>query len=130
MVAERALFLWNNDHIRNLVILNQKVILPIILPSLEKNAGGHWNQAVQSLTLNVRKVFSDADPSFFSECLAKFQEDIIKEKEMLERRESIWKYLEDSAVYKDMRSEAVPVSIFPSSVAIATGTNSRAAIRS
>ncbi|KAL6554143.1 hypothetical protein OROMI_019816 [Orobanche minor] len=129
-VAERALFLWNNDHIRNLVILNQNVILPIILPSLEKNAGGHWNQAVQSLTLNVRKVFSDADPSFFGECLAKFQEDIIKEKEMLERRESIWKYLEDSAVYKDMRSEAVPVSIFPSSVAIATGTNSRAAIRS
>ncbi|KAI3465614.1 hypothetical protein Pfo_022277 [Paulownia fortunei] len=26
-VAERSLFLWNNDHIRNLITLNQKVIL-------------------------------------------------------------------------------------------------------
>ncbi|GFP79583.1 serine/threonine protein phosphatase 2a 59 kDa regulatory subunit b' gamma isoform [Phtheirospermum japonicum] len=121
-VAERALFLWNNDHIRNLIILNQKVILPIILPSLEKNARGHWNQAVQSLTLNVRKVFSDADPSFFDECLAKFQNEEIKEKEMLERRESIWKRLEDTT---DVRNEAVLVSIFPSSVAIATSTNSK-----
>ncbi|KAK6134697.1 hypothetical protein DH2020_031622 [Rehmannia glutinosa] len=125
IVAERALFLWNNDHIRNLIILNQKVILPIILPSLEKNARGHWNQAVQSLTLNVRKVFSDADQSFFDECLAKFQEDEMKEKEMLERRESIWKRLEDAAASKAVRNEAVLVSIFPSSVAIATSTNSR-----
>ncbi|KAI3457354.1 hypothetical protein Pfo_014017 [Paulownia fortunei] len=129
-VAERALFLWNNDHIRNLIILNQKVLLPIILPSLEKNARGHWNQAVQSLTLNVRKIFSDADQSLFDECLAKFQEDEIKEKEMLERRESIWKQLEDVAASKAVRSEAVLVSIFPSSVAIATSTNSRAAIGS
>ncbi|PIN22155.1 Serine/threonine protein phosphatase 2A, regulatory subunit [Handroanthus impetiginosus] len=126
-VAERALFLWNNDHIRYLIILNQKVILPIILPSLEKNAQGHWNQAVQSLTLNVRKIFSDADQSLFDECLAKFQEDEIKEKEMLQRRESIWKRLENEAASKAVTSEAVLVSIFPSSVAIATSANSRAA---
>ncbi|KAL8474262.1 hypothetical protein ACS0TY_030214 [Phlomoides rotata] len=131
-VAERALFLWNNDHIRNLITQNQKVILPIILPALEKNAHGHWNQAVQSLTLNVRKIFSDADQSLFDECLAKYQEDEIKKKEMLERRESIWKQLEDVAVSTAtaVRNEAVLVSIFPSSVAIARSTNSRAAIGS
>ncbi|KAL7086686.1 hypothetical protein ACP275_13G015900 [Erythranthe tilingii] len=129
-VAERALFLWNNDHIRNLITQNQKVILPIILPSLEKNARNHWNQAVQSLTLNVRKIFSDADQSLFDECLAKFQENEIKEKEMMERREFIWKRLEDcaanAAASNSLRNEALLVSIFPSSVAIATSTNSRA----
>ncbi|KAG8640580.1 hypothetical protein MANES_13G067401v8 [Manihot esculenta] len=70
-VAERALFLWNNDHIRNLITQNRKAILPIIFPALERNTRGHWNQAVQSLTLNVRKIFSDADQELFDECLVK-----------------------------------------------------------
>ncbi|XP_076896370.1 serine/threonine protein phosphatase 2A 59 kDa regulatory subunit B' gamma isoform-like [Bidens hawaiensis] len=99
-VAERALFLWNNDHIRNLIIQNRKVILPIILPALEKNTHGHWNQAVQSLTLNVRKIFSDADQSFFDECLNKHQEDELKEKENNKKRESIWVRLENVAAVK------------------------------
>lgn len=94
-VAERALFLWNNDHIRNLIIQNRKVILPIIFPPLERNTRGHWNQAVQSLTLNVRKIFSDADQSLFDECLVKYQEDEVKEKENNKKRESTWIRLEN-----------------------------------
>ncbi|KAL3849004.1 hypothetical protein ACJIZ3_010886 [Penstemon smallii] len=129
-VAERALFLWNNDHIRNLITQNQKVVLPIILPALEKNSRNHWNQAVQSLTLNVRKIFSDADQSLFDECLAKFEADEIKDKEMDEKRKLIWKRLEDVAASKVVSGEAVLVSIFPSSVSIATNTMPRTAIGS
>ncbi|XP_057792706.1 serine/threonine protein phosphatase 2A 59 kDa regulatory subunit B' gamma isoform-like [Salvia miltiorrhiza] len=129
-VAERALFLWNNDHIRSLIISNQNVVLPIILPYMEKSIRGHWNHAVQSLTLNVRKVFVDADQSFFDQCMDKFKEYEAKEKEMLERRVSNWKLLEDIAASRSLRNEPLPVSIFPSSVAIATGTDSRAAIGS
>ncbi|OAY35090.1 serine/threonine protein phosphatase 2A 59 kDa regulatory subunit B' gamma isoform [Manihot esculenta] len=124
-VAERALFLWNNDHIRNLITQNSKVILPIIFPALERNTRGHWNQAVQSLTLNVRKIFSDADQELFDECLVKFQEDEVKEREIQEKRESIWKRLEDVAASKAISNEAVLVSRF-ASVAITTGTSPRA----
>jgi serine/threonine-protein phosphatase 2A regulatory subunit B' len=120
-VAERALFLWNNDHIRNLIIQNSKVILPIIFPALEKNARGHWNQAVQSLTLNVRKIFSEADQTLFDECMIKFQEDESKEREKQEKRESSWKKLEDVAVASTFISnEAVLASRFASSLAVAT----------
>ncbi|PIN18706.1 Serine/threonine protein phosphatase 2A, regulatory subunit [Handroanthus impetiginosus] len=122
-VAERTLFLWNNDHIRNLIIMNQKVILPIILPSLEKNSRSHWNHAVQSLTLNVRKVFSDSDPSNLDECLARFQEDEIKEKGVMEKRELFWKQLENVAASKAVSSETLLLSLFPSSIAIATSAN-------
>ncbi|KAJ4835338.1 hypothetical protein Tsubulata_044467 [Turnera subulata] len=122
-VAERALFLWNNDHIRNLITQNRKVILPIILPALERNARAHWNQAVQSLTLNVRKIFSDADQELFDECLARYQEDEAKEKETQEKRELTWKRLEDVAASKAVSNEAVLVSRFGSSVAIATGAS-------
>ncbi|KAF6159119.1 hypothetical protein GIB67_032736 [Kingdonia uniflora] len=121
-VAERALFLWNNDHIRNLITQNQKVILPIIFPALERNTRTHWNQAVQSLTLNVRKIFSDADPELFEECLTKYQEDESKERETREKRDSNWKRLEDVAVSKAVSSEGVLVSRIMSSLSMATAT--------
>ncbi|EYU44814.1 hypothetical protein ABFS82_08G006000 [Erythranthe guttata] len=99
-VAERALFLWNNDHIENMIKQNRKVILPIIFPALEKNARNHWNQAVQSLTLNVRKIFADVDPELFEECLLSFQEDEAQEGETKTKREATWKRLEDIATMK------------------------------
>ncbi|KAG6421747.1 hypothetical protein SASPL_118304 [Salvia splendens] len=106
-VAERALFLWNNDHIENLIKQNRKVILPIIFPALEKNARNHWNQAVHSLTLNVRKIFSDVDPELFEECLLKFQEDEGRDEEDKVKREATWRRLEEIAISKGASSEAV-----------------------
>ncbi|XP_062106046.1 serine/threonine protein phosphatase 2A 59 kDa regulatory subunit B' gamma isoform [Humulus lupulus] len=126
-VAERTLFLWNNDHIRNLIIQNRQVLLPIILPALERNTSSHWNQAVQSLTLNVRKIFSDADQALFDECLDRFLEDEVKDRETQEKRESTWKRLEDVAASNAVSNEAVLVSRFVSSVATATSPKARAA---
>lgn len=97
-VAERALFLWNNDHIEGLIKQNSKVLLPIILPSLERNTKGHWNQAVQSLSLNVRKIFLDHDPVLFEGCLKKFQDDEAQEGAVRSKREATWKRLEEIAL--------------------------------
>lgn len=108
-VAERALFLWNNDHIENLIKQNRKVILPIIFSALEKNARNHWNQAVQSLTLNIRKNFSDVDPDLFEECLLKFQEDEAHQEETKMKREAKWKRLEEIAAMKAATTEPVLV---------------------
>ncbi|KAL2903532.1 B'ETA: Serine/threonine protein phosphatase 2A 59 kDa regulatory subunit B' eta isoform [Bienertia sinuspersici] len=110
-VAERALFLWNNDHIENLIKQNCKVILPLVFPALEKNARNHWNQAVHSLTLNVRKIFSDLDPELFEECSLKFQEDESKEDEVRAKREATWKRLEEIAAEKARTSEPVLVPL-------------------
>ncbi|KAJ1375927.1 Protein phosphatase 2A, regulatory B subunit, B56 [Sesbania bispinosa] len=110
MVAERALFLWNNEHIENLIKQNRKIILPIVLPALEKNARNHWNQAVQSLTTNVRKIFADTDPELYHECLHKFQEDEEKEKVIKSKREATWKRLEEIAARKAASNEPVLVS--------------------
>uniref|UniRef100_A0A453S151 Serine/threonine protein phosphatase 2A regulatory subunit n=1 Tax=Aegilops tauschii subsp. strangulata TaxID=200361 RepID=A0A453S151_AEGTS len=96
-VAERALFLWNNDHIEGLIKQNSKVLLPIILPSLERNTKGHWNQAVQSLSLNVRKIFLDHDPVLFEGCLKKFQDDEAQEDAVRSKRDATWKRLEEIA---------------------------------
>ncbi|KAJ0564025.1 putative protein phosphatase 2A, regulatory B subunit, B56, armadillo-like helical [Helianthus annuus] len=112
-VAERALFLWNNDHIENLIKQNRKVILPIIFPALERNAKSHWNQAVRSLTLNVKKIFSDADPELFEECLLKYQEDESKKEEMKSKREAIWKRLEEVAEKRSGSGATGQPMLFP-----------------
>ncbi|KAF7813643.1 serine/threonine protein phosphatase 2A 57 kDa regulatory subunit B' theta isoform-like [Senna tora] len=108
-VAERALYLWNNDHIESLIRQNRKVILPIIFPALEKSGRTHWNQVVQSLTLNVRKIFSDVDPELFEECLQKFQEEEAKQEEGKTKHEATWKRLEEIAASKSAVSEAILV---------------------
>lgn len=96
-VAERALYLWNNDHIENLIRQNRKVILPIIFPALEKNGCNHWNQVVQNLTVNVRKIFSEIDPELFDECLQKFKESEAKVEEIRTQCDASWKRLEEIA---------------------------------
>ena len=99
-MAERALFLWNNDHIENLIKQNYKVLLPIIYPALERNTRNHWNQAVRSLTLNVRKIFSDHDSAFFEECVQRFNDEELKQEETDSKREALWKHLEEMATSK------------------------------
>ncbi|WOH13669.1 hypothetical protein DCAR_0833180 [Daucus carota subsp. sativus] len=110
-VAERALFLWNNDHIENLIKQNRKIILPIILPAVERNARNHWNQAVHSLTLNIRKILFDLDPELYKECLSKFQDDESKESEKKARREATWKRMEEIAANKVASNEPVLVRV-------------------
>lgn len=99
-VAERALFLWNNDHIVGLIAQNRNVILPLIFEALEKNTRKHWNQAVHGLTLNVRKMFIEMDNDLFQECQRKFLENEERAKSIEEKRELTWKRLEEVASSK------------------------------
>nr|KYP76691.1 Serine/threonine protein phosphatase 2A 57 kDa regulatory subunit B' beta isoform [Cajanus cajan] len=55
-VAKRAFFLWNNDHIVNLIAHNRQVILSIIFPALDRNVQSHWNPAVINLTHNIKQL--------------------------------------------------------------------------
>nr|GME11898.1 serine/threonine protein phosphatase 2A 57 kDa regulatory subunit B' beta isoform-like [Ipomoea batatas] len=92
-VAERALFLWNNDHIVNLIAQNRNVILPIIFEAMEKNIQSHWNQAIQGLTGNVQKIFLEMDSDLFQECQRQYAENAACATEQEEQRELRWQRL-------------------------------------
>ncbi|TXG58436.1 hypothetical protein EZV62_016265 [Acer yangbiense] len=96
-VAERALFLWNNEHIVSLIAQNRNVILPIIFEALEKNIQSHWNQAVHGLTVNVRKMFFEMDAELFEECQSHYTEKESRAREVEDQRELTWKRLADVA---------------------------------
>ncbi|KAK4478676.1 hypothetical protein RD792_014169 [Penstemon davidsonii] len=92
-VAERALFLWNNEHIVGLIAQNRNIILPIIFEALEKNIQSHWNQAVHGLSINVRKMFLEMDADLFEECQRQYSEREARAKELEKQRELTWQRL-------------------------------------
>uniref|UniRef100_A0A1J3DI46 Serine/threonine protein phosphatase 2A regulatory subunit n=1 Tax=Noccaea caerulescens TaxID=107243 RepID=A0A1J3DI46_NOCCA len=117
-VSERALFLWNNDQIVNLIAHNRQAILPIMFTALERNAENHWNQSVLNLTLNVRKMFCEMDEALFMSCHARFQEDEAKQCSEAEKRKEIWARLENAASMKPITGKtAVLVTPLATSIA-------------
>ncbi|KAI7725032.1 hypothetical protein M8C21_029803 [Ambrosia artemisiifolia] len=97
-VAERALFMWNNEHIVSLIAQNRTVILPIIFEALETNIQGHWNPAVHGLTSNIRKMFMEMDTQLFEECQRQHAEKQAHAKMAQDQRQQTWQRLEESAV--------------------------------
>lgn len=96
-VAERALFLWNNEHIVGLIAQNRNVILPIIFDALQKNIDNHWNQAIHGLTVNVRKMFMEMDADLFDECQRQYSEKAARATELEQQRELRWQRLAAAA---------------------------------
>ena len=68
-VAERSLFLWNNDYIATLISDYREVLLTIVFGPLYKNSTSHWNITVLTLSQNVLTFFSDNDANLYNECL-------------------------------------------------------------
>lgn len=67
-VAERALFLWNNDYILKLIVNHRAELFPKLVPALYANSSSHWNQTVHGLTYNVLKLMMESDPVLFESC--------------------------------------------------------------
>ena len=45
-MAERSLFLWNNEYIVSLVAQQRTAVLPLVFAALERNERNHWNPQV------------------------------------------------------------------------------------
>jgi serine/threonine-protein phosphatase 2A regulatory subunit B' len=92
-VAERTLFLWNNDYIVKLINQNRQALFPIVIGALYTNSKQHWNSAVHGLTFNVLKLLMEADPQLFDECSAKHRQEADEEDTKQQKREEKWQKL-------------------------------------
>lgn len=95
-VAERTLFLWNNDYIVKLINQNRQEIFPILIGALYQNSKQHWNSAVHGLTFNVLKLLMEADPQLFDECSAKHRQEVDDDTQRNEQREMKWAKLKEA----------------------------------
>jgi serine/threonine-protein phosphatase 2A regulatory subunit B' len=108
-VVERALFLWNNEHLVNsgcLSRLNAHTVLPIIYGPLHKNSSGHWNATVEGLAQNVLKMYMEYDLALYDKCSAAYQREEEEARLKLEALYNKWASIEQSAVSK-MRQPVV-----------------------
>ncbi|KAK1417291.1 hypothetical protein QVD17_26417 [Tagetes erecta] len=96
-VAERAHFLWNNEHIRHLIMCNRQVIMPIVFSSIEHNSKNHRNRTVLNLAQNVIKMFHEVDEQLVLSCQGKVEEDKSATTMVAEKRRLTWEHLETIA---------------------------------
>jgi serine/threonine-protein phosphatase 2A regulatory subunit B' len=100
-VVERALFLWNNEHLVNsgcLSRLNAHMVLPIIYGPLFKNSSGHWNATVEGLAQNVLKMYMEYDLSLYDECTASHHKAEIEANKKVEKLNDKWNEIERMAL--------------------------------
>lgn len=67
-VAERALFLWNNEHLVTAGVLSMQYpspLLPVIYGPLRERSTRHWNTTVEGLAHNVLRMYNDQDAAAF-----------------------------------------------------------------
>lgn len=95
-VAERTLFLWNNEQLVSQGCLSTNYIssyLPILYSPLYEKSGSHWNQTVESLARNVLSMYNEMDQETLQECTYNYatrrDELEAKKKETAEKWEKI-----------------------------------------
>lgn len=120
-VAERALYIWNNERFLDLVSRHMEQIVPAVVSGMEKNLRDHWNKSIQEQTLYVKKMLEELDPQLFDECMRKFEEEESKAEHVRRKRELIWKQLEslaaragtDQPIYKTSgyQSSSMPMKV-------------------
>ncbi|WFD31417.1 serine/threonine-protein phosphatase 2A 56 kDa regulatory subunit delta isoform [Malassezia sp. CBS 17886] len=101
-VAERALYLWNNEYVVNLMGDNIHVILPIVFDSLYNNSKAHWNPTIHTLVYNALKLFMEINPAFFELVTAENGHQRVADEQKQAARARAWKQLR-AAAYANSR---------------------------
>lgn len=110
-VAERALFLWNNEHLLNHGVLSKAyagTVLPIIFSSLQANSSGHWNPTVETLAQNVLKHYMDADAALYERCAAAAASEPEEKAAAAAARRERWRAVEAAAAAVAAPAGGVP----------------------
>jgi len=109
-VAERALFLWNNEYIVSLIAMNRNEVLPLVFEALYMNSRNHWNSTVHGLTCNVVKLFMEMDSTLFDCCSNEHRELLDKKEAEDKQREERWKAIVQKAEANPASEKAMAAS--------------------
>mmetsp|Transcript_30463 Transcript_30463/g.70253 ORF Transcript_30463/g.70253 Transcript_30463/m.70253 type:complete len:427 (-) Transcript_30463:242-1522(-) len=96
-VAERALFLWNNEYVVSLIAKSRDVILPVVYGALQANTEKHWNSTVHGLTYNVQKLFKEMDATLWDKYTEQNQAEVERKAEAKKARQKQWAALANGA---------------------------------
>ena len=72
-MAERALYVWNNERFLELATSSPGVmekILPAFVASVEGNLERHWSKCVQQVTASIKALLEQVAPDLYARCAA------------------------------------------------------------
>ena len=72
-MAERALYVWNNERFLELATSSPGVmekILPAFVASVEDNLERHWSKCVQQVTASIKALLEQVAPDLYARCAA------------------------------------------------------------
>ncbi|KAK9286375.1 hypothetical protein L1049_014770 [Liquidambar formosana] len=96
-VAERALYVWNNEQFVKMASQAMEEIFPVVVEGMEKNLKFHWSNSVKQLTENVKLMLEEMDPDLYTKCHLdlELRESAAHREEM--RRKQKWERIEMAA---------------------------------
>ncbi|KAI8024905.1 Serine/threonine protein phosphatase 2A 57 kDa regulatory subunit B' kappa isoform [Camellia lanceoleosa] len=100
VVAERALYVWNNEQFVKMASQVIEEVFPVIVEGMERNLKWHWSKSVKQLTENVKVMLEEMEPSLYNQCLLRLQsrESVASQEE--KKREEKWEKIEMAAAGK------------------------------
>lgn len=93
-VAERILFLVNNEQVQKMISENKEAIFEILMKGLLKSSKSHWNQTVQNMTMNVMKTLMEIDGDLFETLSSQITKEQEEEKKKQTQVKSQWAILQ------------------------------------
>ncbi|KAH6768652.1 hypothetical protein C2S51_013988 [Perilla frutescens var. frutescens] len=106
-VAERALYVWNNERFVKMVSQAIDDVLPVLVEGMEENLRGHWSKSVRQLTENVKEMLVEMEPILYSRCLSELDHNQSAAREAETRRRERWERLEMAAKLNQFIQESL-----------------------
>ncbi|XP_058090883.1 serine/threonine protein phosphatase 2A 57 kDa regulatory subunit B' alpha isoform-like [Magnolia sinica] len=102
-VAERALYVWNNEHFVRMASEAIEKVLPIVVEAIEKNIKSHWSKTVRQLTISVKTMLEEMEPRMYAKCVQELdQREAMANEEEMKRKEK-WRILEMAAANNQLQ---------------------------
>ncbi|CAN6183161.1 unnamed protein product [Urochloa humidicola] len=99
-VAERALYVWNNERFLELATSSPGVmekILPAFVASVEGNLEQHWSKCVQQVTASVKALLEQVAPDLYARCAKDLAARRAEAEAAAAVRDARWRKLEAAA---------------------------------
>jgi serine/threonine-protein phosphatase 2A regulatory subunit B' len=99
-VAERALYVWNNERFLEMASSGEGTmerILPAFVASIEANLEQHWSKCVQQVTASVKALLQQVAPDLYDRCAADLAATRAGADAEAAVREARWRRLEAAA---------------------------------
>ncbi|KAG1361004.1 serine/threonine protein phosphatase 2A 57 kDa regulatory subunit B' beta isoform [Cocos nucifera] len=111
LVAERALYVWNNEQFVRMASRCMEKILLAMVEGIEKNLRWHWSKSIQELTRSIKTMMEEMEPELYSKCLQELdhRESVAEQEEI--KRKARWEWLEMAATNNNLLQPSTCTSV-------------------